>query len=142
MTTCREVMTEMPMCCLPDDEIDKAANIMRLADVGSVPVIEDHETKILLGIVTDRDVAVKAVAAPAERTVNVSDIMSKDPVVCHPEDDVKDVLKAMADCQVRRIPVVDGAGRLIGIIAQSDIATKVDNNKKTGEVVKEISKPA
>ena len=142
MPKCEEVMTAMPMCCLPGDVIEKAVTIMRLADVGSVPVIDDHETKVLVGIVTDRDVAVKAVAAPMESTKTVADIMSRHPVVCHPEDDVKDALQSMADAQVRRIPVVDDSGRLLGIIAQGDIATKVDNNKKTGEVVKEISKPA
>ena len=114
---------------------------MKLADVGSVPVIDDHETKHLLGIVTDRDIVVKSVAPNAETTAFVSEIMTRDPETCGPDDEVEKAMKIMAEHQVRRIPVVDGEGRLLGIIAQGDIAASA-KEKKTGEVVKEISKPA
>jgi CBS domain-containing protein len=140
---CKEVMTEDPVCCLPGDTVDQAAQLMKDDDVGSIPVIADQKTKRLLGIITDRDLAMKVVAPAREvAAVRVEEVMTRDPVTCHADDDLDEAIDAMEMHQVRRIPVVDGNHRIIGIIAQADIATRVKEPETTAEVVEEISKSA
>jgi CBS domain-containing protein len=138
---CKEIMTEDPACCLPGDTVDQAAQLMKDDDVGSIPVIADQKTKRLLGIVTDRDLAIKVVAPAREvAAVRVEEVMTRDPVTCHAADDLDEAIDAMEMHQVRRIPVVDDNHRIIGIIAQADIATRVKEPETTAEVVEEISK--
>ena len=140
---CKEIMTEDPVCCLPGDMVDQAAQLMKDDDVGSIPVIADQKTKRLLGIITDRDLAIKVVAPAREvSAVRVEEVMTHDPVTCHADDDLNEAIDAMEMHQVRRIPVVDGNNRIIGIIAQADIATRVREPETTAEVVEEISKSA
>lgn len=140
---CKLIMTKDPVCCLPGDSVDQAAQLMIDEDVGPIPVVADQKTKRLLGIVTDRDLAVKVVA-PARHipSVTVEEVMSRNPVTCHADDDLQLAVEAMEKHQVRRIPVVDDNNRIIGIIAQADIATRAHEPETTAEVVEEISKSA
>jgi CBS domain-containing protein len=136
----RDVMTKDPVFCQPGDSITKVAGIMKQKDVGSVPVVESVGSRRLIGIITDRDIVVKAVAAGrAPDGATVEDAMTPNPVSCREEDDVEQSLKLMKERQVRRMPIVDSAGHLTGIIAQADVATRVNKDSKTGELVEAIS---
>lgn len=140
--TCKEVMTTNPVCCLPVDSASRAAKLMKTENVGSIPICEDRQNKKLLGIVTDRDLALKVVAEGRDASnTRVQNIMTQQPVSCHAEDDVQKAIDAMESRQVRRIPVVDDKNQLIGIIAQADVATRFRQPDKIAEVVLEISKP-
>lgn len=143
MKNCQEIMTRNPECCLSSDKVNTIAQKMQSENVGALPVVENHQSKKLIGIVTDRDLAVKVVGEGRDATsTSVSDVMTPDPVVCHPTDDLDKTLAVMAKHQIRRIPVVDKSGQLVGIIAQADVATRLDNPDKAGEVVEKISQPA
>ena len=138
---CKEIMTKDPVCCLPDDEVQKAAELMKDEDVGVIPIIEDEDTKTLLGIVTDRDLALRVVAEGRDiASTRIKDVMTTGAVSCRPDDDLQKALDAMEENQVRRIPVIDSNQKLIGIISQADVATRLAEPKKTAEVVEEISK--
>ncbi len=140
MPKCSEVMTREPVCCEPADSISKAAEVMKREDVGSVPVVESLQDGRLVGIVTDRDIVVKVVAGG--RSVDgasVQDAMTPDPVCCREDDDVSRAVSLMEERQVRRMPVVSPDGRLSGIIAQADIATRLQKDRTTGELVEAIS---
>lgn len=140
MKKCKEVMTKDPACCLPNDSVAKAAELMKSENIGSVPVIETEQSQTLVGIVTDRDLALKIVAGALDaKSTTVETVMTRKVVTCHADDDLQKALEAMAEHQLRRIPVVDSDNRIVGIIAQADVATRVDEPEKTGEMVKEIS---
>lgn len=137
----RELMTSDPECVTRDDSIQRAAQIMRDHDTGFVPVVDDHSTRRLTGVITDRDITIRAVAEGWQGG-RVADVMSSGSVrTVRPEDSDKDVLRAMQDAQVRRIPVVDDGERLVGVIAQADIATRDIGDRKVGETVERISEP-
>ena len=133
-------MTVDPVCCLPSDTVETAAQIMKDEVVGSVPVVESHETKKLVGIVTDRDLTIEVLADGGSATTHVEQVMTATLARCHEEDDVERAIEKMAEYQVRRIPIVDGDDRIVGIIAQADIATRIDDPEETAEVVEEISR--
>lgn len=140
MKTSSDVMTKNPVAALPDDTVASVAQLMKDRDIGPVPIVEDKISKKLLGIVTDRDLAIKVVAAGLDpRTTPVKDVMTRDVVTCHEEDEIEAALEAMSKHQLRRILVVDADGSLVGIIAQADVATRMNEPETTGEVVKEIS---
>jgi CBS domain-containing protein len=140
MTTCSDVMTKDPVCAYPDDTVAHVARLMRSEDIGPVPIIQDDASKKLVGIVTDRDLAIKVVAEERDpKNTRVNDVMSTDVVTCRAGDKIEMALDAMSKNQLRRIPVVDNGNMLVGIIAQADIATRMNAPEKTGEVVKEIS---
>jgi CBS domain-containing protein len=142
MPQCKDVMTPNPASCEPNDSIRHVAEIMQREDVGAVPVVEGKESRRLVGIVTDRDVTIKIVAAggggggctggPAQTT---------HPASVREDEDVARGVSLMAERQVRRMPVVDGQGRLSGIIAQADVATRVNKDTQTGQMVEAISEP-
>lgn len=138
---CKDIMTSNPSYCSPEEISVKAARIMRDEDVGIVPVCE--EDKKLVGVVTDRDICLTVVAEERHpREVKVLECMSEDLVTCKPEDDVQKAADLMKEYQVRRIPVVDDQGRILGMIAQADIALKVGKPEEVTETVQEISKPS
>ena len=140
MKKCHEVMTKDPVCCLPNDSVAKAAELMKSENFGSIPVIENKQSQKLVGIVTDRDLALKIVAAALDaKSTNVETVMTREVVTCHADDDLQKALDAMAEHQLRRILVVDNNNKIVGIIAQADVATRADQPEKTAEVVKEIS---
>jgi CBS domain-containing protein len=140
MKKCSEVMTKNPVCCLPNAPVTKAAQLMKSEHVGSIPVIENEETKKLVGIVTDRDLALKIVAEGLDaKSTKVEAVMTRKVVTCSAEDDLQKAVDAMSENQLRRIPIVDGDNKILGIIAQADVVTHFDHPKKAAAMVKEIS---
>jgi|1186.fasta_scaffold50513_2 CBS domain-containing protein len=137
-TKIAEVMTQRPRAVTPQTTVKEAARLMEEEDVGSLPVV-DEGTR-LIGIVTDRDVAVRVVARglDSESTV-VGDVASRDVIALSPDHELDDALKLMAREQVRRVPIVVGEGELIGMLAQADIA-QTGKEKTAGEVLEAISR--
>jgi len=132
----KDVMTRDVRACEPNAPVIEAAKLMAKEDVGPVPVVEEGR---LTGIVTDRDLVVRVLAEGRDpNSTRVGEIASRDLVTVSPEEDLDDALKLLAKHQVRRLPVVEG-DRLVGIVAQADIA-RLGKDKKTGEVVEEISR--
>jgi len=122
----RDIMTSNPLVVTGEDTISHAAEIMRDAEVGIVPVVDDREHRRLIGVLTDRDIAVRCVSHRHVPACDVRLHMSADHLhTVAPDEDVDRVLEAMAHDQVRRIPVVADDGRLIAMISQADLATKV-----------------
>jgi CBS domain-containing protein len=115
---------------------------MKREDVGLVPVVSDNSTK-LIGVITDRDIVLNIVAAGRDPNATaVSEVMTTDPVSCLPQESIEAAMELMASRQVRRIPIVDNDGTIVGIVAQADIATRVAAPQATGQVVQAISEPA
>jgi len=140
MKKCDEVMTKSPVCCLPTDSVAKAADLMKNGNFGSIPIIENEQTRNLVGMVTDRDLALTIVAEGRDaNATKVDAVMTRKVVSCFAEDDLQKALDAMAKQQLRRIPIVDHDNRIVGIITQADVATRINQPEKTGEMVKEIS---
>lgn len=138
-----DVMTKDPLCCQPADTAARAAQVMKALDVGPIPVVENAQTKKLIGIVTDRDLALKVVAEELNPlTVKIEDVMTRQPVTVRADDSLDEVVDLMAKNQLRRLPVIDKDGAIIGIIAQADVATRTAGFEKTGHVVEQISKPS
>lgn len=142
MKKCSEVMTKNPICCLPTDAVSRAAQQMRKENVGSIPVIESEQNKKLIGIVTDRDLALQVVADGRDaKSTKVVDVMTHKVITCHVDDGIQKAVDAMAKHQLRRMPVVDNDHKIVGIISQADVATRVDKPDETAAMVKEISQP-
>ena len=134
----RDLMTSDPASVGPDDVVAQAATLMRQEDCGSLPVVKDAT---LVGIVTDRDIAVRSVAAGADpKRQHVSEIMSADPITVAPDSDADDAARIMAEHQVRRLPVVED-GHLLGIVVTAQLARR-ESAGKMGTTIKEISEPA
>jgi CBS domain-containing protein len=122
----RDIMTATPTAVTPDDTIARAAACMRDLSIGCVPVVNDQLHRRLVGLITDRDIAVRCVAENASHSSTVGNHMSHLPLqTVLPEAPVSDVMRLMERAQVRRIPVVSNDGELLGIIAQADLANKV-----------------
>jgi CBS domain-containing protein len=140
---CSEVMTDNPVCCLPNDSVSQAARVMRREHIGPVPVISDERTREIICIVTDRDLAIKVVAESRDpNRTPVGDVMTHTIVVCREDDDLSSAIATMEEYQIRRIPVIDQGGRIVGIISQADVATRLHEPAKTAETVEEISRAA
>jgi CBS domain-containing protein len=132
----REVMTPAPETIQADRPASEAAQKMKEADAGMIPVMDNGN---LLGTVTDRDIALRVVAEGKDpQSTTVGEIASRDIVTVQPEEDLDDALQKMAKHQVRRLPVVED-GRLIGVVAQADVARE-GNEEAVGHTVEEISK--
>jgi len=140
MKKARDVMTKDLVYASPQDTVSHVAQLMKREDIGPVLIVDNEESKRLVGIVTDRDLALKVVAEGRDpQTTYVEEVMTRKLITCRPDDDIENAMKAMAQYQLRRIPVVEDDNRLVGIISQADVATRVDEPEKTAEVVKEIS---
>jgi CBS domain-containing protein len=136
--TCAEVMTPSPTACQPQHTAIEAAELMRREDCGLVPVVSENGK--LIGVLTDRDIVLKVVAEGRDpRNTAVSEVMSTDLVTCLPQETIETVMEQMATRQVRRIPIVERDGSLVGIVAQADIATRIASPQETGQVVQAIS---
>lgn len=132
----REVMTSNPRTIEPSTPIVDAAKIMRDDNVGSIPIVEGDQ---LWGTITDRDITVRAVTEGRDlQGTTVGEIASRDLVTIDPQQDLDEGLRLMAKHQVRRLPVVEDDGRLVGIVAQADIA-QIGDDARTGETVQQIS---
>ncbi len=135
----RDIMTSNPECLTPDSTLQQAARLMRDGGFGAVPVVNDESTLEVVGIITDRDIAIRHVAEGHADSCCVGDHMTRDVEVVRADSDLADVEDVMSDEQVRRIPVVDENDRLIGMIAQADLA-RADSMDDVGETVRGISK--
>ena len=132
----REVMTSNPSTIEPDKNVVEAARIMKQEDAGVVPVTENGR---LTGMVTDRDIAIRVVAEGKDpQSTTVREVASTNLVTIDPQQDLDEALRLMAKHQVRRLPVVEEDGRLVGVVAQADVAREGDDTQ-TGQVVQEIS---
>jgi CBS domain-containing protein len=140
--TVREVMTSDPACCQPETNLQEVARMMEENDCGCIPVVRDERSRELVGVVTDRDIAMRAVAQgknPVEMTAE--QVMSSPVATATPEESVEDCCATMEKQQVRRVPVVDASGGCCGMVAQADIARR-SGEAEAGEVVREVSRPA
>jgi CBS domain-containing protein len=132
----RDVMTSNPRTVEPSTPIVEAAKLMKQEDVGPIPIVENDQ---VTGIITDRDIAVRVVAEGKDPTsTTVGEIASGNLVTVDPEQTLDEALRLMAQHQVRRLPVVEEDGKLVGILAQADVALE-GSDQRTGEVVEKIS---
>lgn len=134
-----EIMTPDPACCTPDTPLSKVAKLMIDNDCGEIPIVESEQSRKLVGVVTDRDIVVRAVSTNKSADSAVSDIMTRDVVSVREDAELHECMAKMEDNQIRRIPVLDDRGRITGIIAQADIALHAGKTK-TGEVVHDVSR--
>lgn len=133
-----QIMTRDVQTIGPQESLQRAAQLMDRLDVGSLPVCDGRR---LLGMVTDRDITVRGTAMGLAPSAScVSDVMSRAVQCCTEDQDTRDVMKKMADAQVRRLPVVDGKRELVGIVSIGDVATK--SKAGVGAVVRQISTPS
>jgi CBS domain-containing protein len=139
MTTVNDVMTRDVRTLTPSDTVASAAKAMEELDVGVIPVCEGDK---LLGMVTDRDIVVRAVAQGLDGNTPLARVMSTDIRTARETDDLDTVLADMASSQIRRLPVLDGAERLVGIISIGDIAVKGQDEEDVGQSLADISSPA
>jgi len=134
----RDAMTENPHSIGHSASVVEAARLMRAQDIGSLPITDEEK---LVGMITDRDITTRVVAEGADATkTSVGDVYSRDLISVEPDRGIDEALQLMARHQVRRLPVVEN-GRLVGIVAQADIALN-ENERKTGELVEAISAPS
>ena len=132
----RDAMTTNPRGVEVSTPVVEAAKLMKSEDVGSLPVTEGDR---LVGMVTDRDIVIRVVAEGKDvQTSTVGEIASRDLVTVDPQQDLDEALRLMAQHQVRRLPVVEEDGRLVGILAQADVAQQ-GQDTKTGQLVEQIS---
>lgn len=140
----RDIMTENPACISPETTARQAARLMEEHDVGSLPVCESESSRQLVGVVTDRDLALRVVGRGASADVPVRGVMSVNVHTCRPDESLDEIEKAMARFQVRRIPIVDEDDRVIGMVSQADLARELRavGAKDLGKVLEKISEPA
>lgn len=137
-----EIMTKDPACCTPETGLQEVAQIMVDNDCGCVPVVDTKESKVPVGMITDRDITCRIVAKgqnPLDLTA--SDAMTGTVVSVTPETSVEECCNVMESSQIRRVAVVDENGACCGIVAQADVATNAAA-RQTAEVVQEVSKGA
>jgi CBS domain-containing protein len=133
----REIMSESLATCRRDSSLDEVARLMRDNDCGAIPVVNDREP---VGVVTDRDIAIRCVAEGRDpQRTTAGDIMSSPVISVNPDDDAHDAVRTMENRQIRRI-VVQENGTIVGIVAQADVARHMPE-RETGELVEEISEP-
>src|SRR5688572_27441708 len=136
----KDVMTRSVETVRPDQTLQEAASRMKSLDVGPMPVCENDK---LVGMLTDRDIVLRAAADGKDlRTTKVREAMTPDVVVCAEDDDVRDAAKKMKDRQIRRLVVVDGQKKVAGIVSLGDIAVDTSDEKMSGRVLEEVSKPS
>jgi CBS-domain-containing membrane protein len=138
----KEFMTKGVVWCTPWDTAQAVAELMKVHDVGAIPVVWDMKDPLVEGIVTDRDLCCGVVAeARNSEAITISELMTPVPVTCQPEFTMEECEELMQQNQVRRIPVVDERGRCIGIVTQADIALHAPETQ-VAKTIQEISKPA
>jgi CBS domain-containing protein len=137
-----EIMTESPACCTPATGLKEVAQMMVEHDCGCIPVVDSEDTKVPVGMITDRDITCRVVATgknPLDLTAG--DAMTSTVISVTPDTSIEDCCNIMEESQIRRVAVVDETGACCGIIAQADIANNA-SERKTAEVVQEVSKGA
>jgi CBS domain-containing protein len=137
----KEVMTRGVECVQPLDSVAQAAERMRELNVGMLPVCGDHDK--LVGMVTDRDITVRATAEASDpRGTRVSDVMTPNVIYCFEHHDVAEAAHLMEDNQIRRLVVLNRDKRLVGIVSLGDLAVKCGDEGLTGEALELVSEPA
>jgi CBS domain-containing protein len=138
----KEIMTASPACCTPGTSLREVAAMFVDHDCGAIPVVDNVDTRRPIGMVTDRDIACRAVAKGLNALeLTARDCMSSPSVTVKEDASLDEAIQLMEDNRVRRLPVVDERGRCIGVVAQADIALSAGKGK-TAEVLKEISQPS
>jgi CBS domain-containing protein len=135
-----EVMTPHPTCCTPDTPLERVAQLMVLQDCGEIPIVDDDESRIPIGVVTDRDIVCRILARgqnPLERTAE--SCMSQPIITVQDDMSLTDVLGVMERHQIRRVPVVNARGQCVGMISQADVAW-TGSRKAVAELVREVSR--
>lgn len=133
---CREIMTRNVKTANRETSLREVAVLMREGDMGAVPVVENGK---LVGIVTDRDIVVRAVAEGKDVSTVIGDVMTTEIFASKENDFVFEAIRLMGDKQVRRIPVVNDEGELVGIIAMADVALETEDEREIAETLEEIS---
>lgn len=137
----QDIMARNPKYVTPETTVREAARLMKTEDVGMLPVVRSEGSRSMVGVVTDRDIAIRHVAeGHSSPDCPVSEAMSSNVKTCKASDSVDDVMKLMGKEQLRRIPIVDERGDLVGVIAQADIAIEADD-EKAGHTIEKISQP-
>jgi CBS domain-containing protein len=137
----KDLMTQKPACATPDMGLEKVARMMDEYKVGSIPVVENKDSMKVIGMITDRDIATRAVAKGKNPLqMKAMEIMTTPVVLAKSEDDAREVARLMEKHMIRRVPVVDDSGMLCGMVAQADIALKT-SDQITADVVQSVSKP-
>jgi CBS domain-containing protein len=142
-----DIMTPNPCCCTTTDTVQEIARLMRDVDCGSIPVVDPRSGGVV-GTVTDRDLAVRVLADGLGPETRVSNVMTTDVCCCAADDNIGIVEDVMADGQIRRVPIVDESGRLVGIIAQADLARAAQGKRRrvseheVAILVEKISEPS
>ena len=135
----KDIMTQNPRVVTPDTSVQEAARLMQREDTGVLPVVESEQSRRLVGMITDRDIAIRVVAE-GKNSASVRDAMSSGVQTAKPDDDAKTVMDLMAREQVRRVPIVDDSGAVVGIVAQADIVREGDD-KRAEQTIEAISQP-
>ncbi len=142
MMKVQDIMSRNPTCVTPETPLAEAARLMKQEDVGVVPVVESENSKRLVGLITDRDIAIRAVAEGRDgKTTSVGHIMTSEVRSASPDDSVDDIMTLMGREQVRRVPIIDERGSLVGIVAQADIVLEAKDDKQAEKTVERISQP-
>lgn len=143
----QDLMTMSPACVTGDEPVRRVAQLMAEHDCGCIPVVDASDNRRVVGVITDRDIAVRGVAEGKGPDAKVRELMTPDPQCCRPDDEVQAVERVMADQQVRRVIIVDDDGYCVGIVAQADLArasekTEEVTDRDLARVVERISQPA
>lgn len=138
----QDIMSADPVCVTPQTSMEEAARLMKDHDVGVLPVVSEEGSRRLVGVITDRDITVRHVAeGHSSPDCPVSEAMSENVKTCRTDTAVEDVMETMGREQVRRIPIVDERGSLVGMVSQADVVLEARDEKKAEEMVENISKP-
>jgi len=137
----QDIMSAEPSTVTPDTPITEAARLMKDHNIGMLPVVESEGSRRLVGVVTDRDIAIRHVAEGHLSDCPVREAMTDNVSTCKADKDVDHVMSLMAEEQVRRIPIVDERGNLVGIVSQADIVLESGDGKKAEKTVEQISRP-
>jgi CBS domain-containing protein len=133
---CREIMTGNVTTANREMNLQEVAVLMRDGDMGSLPIVEDGK---LVGMVTDRDIVIRAIAEGRDVTTKIGEVMTKEIFSVTPSDFVFEAIRLMGDKQIRRVPVVEESGELAGIISMADIALEMEDEREIAETLEEIS---
>lgn len=142
----REIMTSDPVCCSLNDTVQQAAKLMVDHDCGCIPVVDDQDGRCVMGVITDRDIAVRAVSRGRPADTRVREVMTNCLCCCGADTDVHEIEDIMSEAQVRRVLVLDDAGTCLGIVAQADLARAAERSpdvteQELGRVLERISEP-
>jgi CBS domain-containing protein len=136
----REIMSRDPACCVFTDTAQSVAKILCDRNIGSMPVVADQQSRKLVGVITDRDLCCSVVAQGMDpKTTTIEKLITLSPLTCREGENIETCERLMQEHQVRRIPIVDAEDRVIGIVAQADLALK-DKPERVSKTVAEISK--